>query len=78
MASRLAKIDAACAKQRIDRSREALEADVTFQQLFDAAKKRVAAMDVRYITVEDPVEQALLEIYVAESLATPYNTFETH
>ena len=77
-AFRLAKVDAARAGVAVKRTRKTLEADANFQQFFDAAKGRVAAMDVRYIVVDDPVEQALLEVYAAESLATPYNTFETH
>ena len=35
-------------------------------------------MQVRYVEEIDPLRQALLEIYVAVVLKTPYNDFNTH
>jgi hypothetical protein len=35
-------------------------------------------MDIRYVEEEKPVNQALLEIYVAVVLDTCYNDFENH
>jgi len=35
-------------------------------------------MVVRWVQESDPVKQALLEIYVAVVLQTPYNDFDTH
>jgi hypothetical protein len=35
-------------------------------------------MDIRNVDEDDPVSQALLEIYVATALGTPYNDFDTH
>ena len=35
-------------------------------------------MQVRYVQEADPLRQALLEIYAAVVLATPYNDFNTH
>ncbi len=35
-------------------------------------------MQVRYVEERDPLRQALLEIYVALVLKTPYNDFNTH
>jgi hypothetical protein len=59
-------------------SREALTSDPKFAKAFKAAKRRVATMDIRFIEEPDPTRQALLEIYAATVLATPYNDFETH
>ena len=77
-AFRLAKKDAKSSGVSIDRPDAALEADPDFDAIFRAAKKRVASMHVRYLELRDPIEQTLLEVYAAESLATPYNSFETH
>jgi hypothetical protein len=35
-------------------------------------------MDIRFIEESDPVRQALLEIYVASALQTPFNDFDNH
>ncbi len=35
-------------------------------------------MDIRYVEETDPIKQALLEIYTATALRTPYNDFENH
>jgi len=59
-------------------SREALTSDPKFAKAFEVAKRRVAAMDIRYVEESDPTRQALLEIYAATVLGTPYNDFETH
>jgi hypothetical protein len=49
-----------------------------FGPAFAEAKRRVAGMDIRYVEELNPVRQALLEIYVATILETPYNDFENH
>ena len=49
-----------------------------FYLAFTEAKKRIRAMDLRFVKETDPVRQAVLEIYVAVSLQTPYNDFNTH
>jgi hypothetical protein len=49
-----------------------------FGPAFVEAKRRVADMEIRYVEETDPVKQALLEIYVATALGTPYNDFENH
>lgn len=59
-------------------SRSELMQDPTFSFAFDQAKARIREMDVRFVEEVDPVRQALLEIYVAVSLQTPYNNFNTH
>lgn len=59
-------------------SRNALATDPDFHEAFVASKKRVSALDLRYVEEIDPVRQALLEIYVATALRTPFNDFENH
>jgi predicted GIY-YIG superfamily endonuclease len=59
-------------------SREALIRDPEFARAFEAAKRRVAAFDIRYVEEADPTRQVLLEIYSATVLGTPYNDFENH
>lgn len=59
-------------------SRAALLRSPEFARAFNRAKSRVAKMNIRYVEERDPVRQALLEIYVATSLRTSYNDFETH
>ncbi len=49
-----------------------------FKSAFDKAKERIALMDTRFVEESDPVRQALLEIYAATVLKTPYNDFDTH
>ncbi len=59
-------------------SRRALMEDPAFARAFDAAKARIRDMDVRLVEEADPVRQAILEVYVAVVLQTPYNDFDTH
>jgi len=59
-------------------SRGSLVTDPSFGPAFVGAKLRVAKMDIRYVDEGDPVRQALLEIYTATALNTPYNDFENH
>jgi len=59
-------------------SRSALENDPQFSPVFIAQKARVKNMNVRYVSEPDPMKQALLEMYVSVSLATPHNDFDNH
>jgi predicted GIY-YIG superfamily endonuclease len=59
-------------------SRADLLKDVTFASAFEAAKRRIASMDLRFVEESDPTRQALLEIYTATVLRTPYNDFDNH
>lgn len=59
-------------------SRADLMKDPAFVHAFDAAKARIREMDVRFLAEADPVRQAILEVYVAVVLRTPYNDFDTH
>ncbi|MBL8999417.1 MAG: GIY-YIG nuclease family protein [Gemmatimonadetes bacterium] len=79
-AFRIARADTGLerASYRPDGSREELEKDAVFGPAFAEAKARVGRMDLRYVREDDPTRQALLEIYVATVLATPFNDFENH
>lgn len=57
--------------------RELAHEHAAFPALFAAEKAAVAGMQVRWVTVVDPVVQALLEVYAALTLGTPFNSFET-
>lgn len=59
-------------------SRKALMEDGSFVKDFETSKARIQKMDVRFIEENNPVRQALLEIYVAVEHSTPYNDFENH
>jgi hypothetical protein len=52
--------------------------DPLFAAAFAAAKQRIRGMEYRYVEEADQNRQALLEIYCAVVLATPYNDFGTH
>lgn len=59
-------------------SRRALLADPVFREAFQASKRRIRQMDVRFVAEPDTNRQALLEIYAAIALGAPYNDFDTH
>lgn len=59
-------------------SRASLVNDAVFGPAFVVARSRVGRMNLRFIEEQDPVCQALLEIYVATVLKTPYNDFDNH
>ena len=59
-------------------SRAGLMLDPKFAAAFNAAKARIRKMDYRYVEEVDQNRQALLEIYCAVVLNTPFNDFGTH
>lgn len=59
-------------------SRAALLTDPAFAKAFRHAKERIRRMDLRFVEVDDPLKQALLEIYAAVVLRTAHNDFDTH
>jgi hypothetical protein len=59
-------------------SRADLLKDEAFASTFEAAKRRISSMDLRFVEESDPTRQALLEIYAATVLKTPYNDFDNH
>ena len=58
-------------------SRGELARHAVFGPLFGTEKATVASMTVRWVVVPDAVTQALLEVYAALELHTPFNSFET-
>jgi hypothetical protein len=59
-------------------SRAGLMLDPIFAPAFMTAKERIRRMEYRYVEEADQNRQALLEIYCAVVLETPYNDFGTH
>jgi predicted GIY-YIG superfamily endonuclease len=59
-------------------TRQSLMADATFKQVFDEQKRRIRAMEFRYVEESDPLKQTLLEVYCAVALSTPHNDFDNH
>jgi hypothetical protein len=59
-------------------SRAGLALDSEFAAAFISAKERIRKMEYRYVEEDDQARQALLEIYCAVVLNTPYNDFATH
>lgn len=59
-------------------SRAHLSKDETFLLAFSAGKLRLRTMQIRVVEEAVPMRQALLEMYAAVSLGTPYNDFDNH
>lgn len=66
------------ATYRPEGSRKHLLTQDAFAECFVAQKTRMRAMSIRAVEEVDSNRQALLEMYVAISLATPYNDFNNH
>ena len=49
-----------------------------YHTLFEWAKQRVRGVSVRAVEVEDPLEQAVFEVYAHMRLNTPHNSFRNH
>lgn len=61
-----------------ENSRKSLMLDPVFRAAFDDAKRRIHAMDFRFVEERDQNAQALLEIYCTLALNARYNDFDTH
>jgi hypothetical protein len=59
-------------------SRSEMVKDAEFGPVFTACKARIRQMNLRFVEERDPTRQALLEIYAATVLDTPFNDFENH
>ena len=59
-------------------SRAGLMLNPEFEQAFRDAKARIREMQYRFVEETDQNRQALLEIYCAIVLCTPYSDFGTH
>lgn len=55
-----------------------LKNDPAFGAAFDKARERIADMDVKVVEEDDPVRQALLEVYAAFVSGAKYNDFQNH
>jgi hypothetical protein len=66
------------AAYRTEGGRDWLMDQPDFLAAFEEAKAGIRAMEYRYVEETDQNCQALLEIYCAVVLATPYNDFGTH
>jgi len=79
LAFRIAKQNT-IALQNIERKQtnEQLMKNSDFVEEFEAAKDRIARTKIRFIEIEDQIEQALFEIYAHLTLNTKYNDFSTH
>lgn len=66
------------ATYRTEDSRAHLMENEAFALAFSDAKKRIRSMDLRYVEEANPLRQAVLEMYVAVVLSTPYNDFDNH
>lgn len=58
--------------------RQALLENPIFAAAFAEALSHVKGMTIRYLQVEDPIAQYLLELYAALELGTSLSEFETH
>jgi hypothetical protein len=75
----IAKREAALASVNIKRTRAVLQDAEDFVPHFKAARARVAAMDVQFIELTDPVTRTLFEVYASLALDTAeFNSWETH
>jgi hypothetical protein len=59
-------------------SRLQMAKDAVFGPAFIRSKLRIRALDLRFVEETDPTRQALLEIYAATVLDTPFNDFANH
>jgi len=60
------------------KTRDELQKDPVFSQIFSNAKKRVSEMHIQVLSMDGPVEQTLFEVYAALELNTEYNKWDTH
>jgi len=66
------------ASYKTEGSRKQLEDDPIFGPAFIKAKERIRNMELRFVEINDPILQALFEIYASMILKTPFNDFENH
>ncbi len=59
-------------------SRNDLLKQPAFREAYEGAKVQIKRMQVRYVGEDDPLRQALLEIYVAVVTDAKHNDFDTH
>ena len=57
---------------------EQLMKNSDFVKEFKAAKERISRVKIRFVEIEDQIEQAVFEIYAHLELGTELNDFNTH
>ena len=60
------------------RTNAQLMKDKGFIRKFEAAKRRISKTKIRFISIDDQVEQAIFEIYAHLEFGTKLNDFRTH
>jgi hypothetical protein len=74
------------ARQELDReptykkegSRGALQLDPVFMQRFKKQVDRLKTMQLKYLLVDDPIDQYLLELYASMVFGLPLDEFDNH
>jgi len=74
----IAKKKARKLEMDLEKSRDILEKDSKFKELFLEAKERVSNMKIKVIEIDEPITQTLFEVYAALELETQYNEWGTH
>jgi len=76
----IARLEAGRKKLDVGGSRKTVSALPDFAVLFVSAKKRVRAMEFRFVEIEDPPLRTIFEVYASLALGTygEFNLFETH
>jgi len=59
-------------------SRTALLSEPAFRAAFDAARRRITEMDVKFVEEPDPVKQTILEVFTAFETQAEFNDFDNH
>jgi predicted GIY-YIG superfamily endonuclease len=59
-------------------SRAALMKDPEFRAEFDKQRERLQAFGIKYLVVQDPIDQYLLELYAALEYKTSLSEFDNH
>ena len=76
LAFRIAKQNTSTLQKK--QTNEQLMKNRDFVEEFEAAKDRIARAKIRFIEIEDQIEQAMFEIYASLALGTELNNFGTH
>lgn len=50
----------------------------TFKRAFAKNKERLRSMTIKFLIIENPVDQYLLELYATMSSGLPLDEFDTH
>lgn len=79
LAFNIALSDAQKGGLELSGTRKQVAGDPAFDQLFREARKRVAAMAVRLVEIEDPITRTIFEVFASQALETgEFNSWETH